>query len=204
MTVFSVKSQTNIEQIHKVNLSELGGNIVNRRFWSFLEELCGVEFIQKCIDDGEFSEKDVMDEFELKKKVLTRDAREVRIRLPIQVLDRFREQFKIGNCKLPAKYEGKINCSGDKLVIQSEIVKEMFEKVCNAIGKELQKLTSNPKMSNLDTVIMVGGFAESYLLQNAVRTNIQNLIIPEDPEFAVVKGAVLYGHNPGRLSGTIR
>jgi activator of 2-hydroxyglutaryl-CoA dehydratase len=46
---------------------------------------------------------------------------------------------------------------------------------------------------------MVGGFSECELVQDAIRDKIRSsitLIIPEEAGLAVLKGAVLFGHQP--------
>ncbi|CAG2215186.1 unnamed protein product [Mytilus edulis] len=53
---------------------------------------------------------------------------------------------------------------------------------------------------------MVGGFSECELLQDAVRAKIgapRKLIIPEEAGLAVLKGAVLFGHQPRVVSQRI-
>jgi activator of 2-hydroxyglutaryl-CoA dehydratase len=60
------------------------------------------------------------------------------------------------------------------------------------IGESLD----NPKLSDLRTILMVGGFSECELVQDAIRDKIGTsikLIIPEEVEEAVLKGAVLIG-----------
>ena len=51
----------------------------------------------------------------------------------------------------------------------------------------------------LDTILLVGGFAESSVLQKAVKDNFEQrfkVITPLDASLCVLKGAVLYGLNP--------
>lgn len=47
-------------------------------------------------------------------------------------------------------------------------------------------------------IMLVGGFAKSELLQKAIQTRFksQRMKVPEEVGLAVLKGAVLYGHNP--------
>jgi hypothetical protein len=63
----------------------------------------------------------------------------------------------------------------------------------------IRKLLDNPKLSDLRTILMVGSFAECELVQDAIRDKIGSsikLIIPEEAGLAVLKGAVLFGHQP--------
>ena len=54
--------------------------------------------------------------------------------------------------------------------------------------------------TNVSTLLLVGGFSESPLVQAAMKEKFQisdrHVIVPFDPGLTVVKGAVLFGHNP--------
>jgi hypothetical protein len=52
---------------------------------------------------------------------------------------------------------------------------------------------------------MVGGFSESEYVQKSIQTSFPdiNVLIPEDPELAVMKGAVLFGFNPSVITARV-
>jgi molecular chaperone DnaK (HSP70) len=52
--------------------------------------------------------------------------------------------------------------------------------------------------NGLSTILMVGGFSECPLIQDAVQAAFpdKRIIIPEDAGMSVLKGAVLFGHRP--------
>jgi len=55
----------------------------------------------------------------------------------------------------------------------------------------------------VDYLFLVGGFAESPLLQQAIRSHLSHyvtVIIPQDVSLAILKGAVLYGVNPRSIT----
>lgn len=54
-------------------------------------------------------------------------------------------------------------------------------------------------------LLLVGGFSESAILQHAIRTEFpdKRIIIPEDAGLSVLKGAVLFGHNPDYISSRV-
>ena len=60
-------------------------------------------------------------------------------------------------------------------------------------------------MTQVGTIVMVGGFSESRCLQREISRAFPNkyLVIPEDPGLAVVKGAVIYGHDPKAIVSRI-
>ena len=54
-------------------------------------------------------------------------------------------------------------------------------------------------------ILLVGGYGESPLVQETFRNEFTNLqiIIPQDCNLAVMKGAVLFGHNPMSVTARI-
>lgn len=73
-----------------------------------------------------------------------------------------------------------------------------FKESVNSVVEHVKHLLSQPENQGVDTILMVGGFSESYLLSSAVRINFQkmNVVIPTETELAVLKGAVIFGHLP--------
>ena len=54
-------------------------------------------------------------------------------------------------------------------------------------------------------ILLVGGYAESPLVQERIKKKFANysIIIPQDCNLVVMKGAVLFGHNPMSISARI-
>lgn len=60
-------------------------------------------------------------------------------------------------------------------------------------------------MNGIETILMVGGFSESNMLQEAVRNSFpsQRVIVPEDAGSAVLMGAVIFGHQPSAITSRV-
>jgi len=61
------------------------------------------------------------------------------------------------------------------------------------------------KRSNLKMIVLVGGFSGCKILQDKIKSFFPNhrVIVPEDTELAVLKGAVLFGHKPDYIVARI-
>lgn len=83
-----------------------------------------------------------------------------------------------------------------RLIINADIVKGFFSKAINYIVEHIEQLLLCPGVSNADHILMVGGFSESPMLQNAVKTafHTKKVIVPDDAAFAVLKGALIISH----------
>ncbi|XP_061169209.1 heat shock 70 kDa protein 12A-like [Saccostrea echinata] len=82
-------------------------------------------------------------------------------------------------------------------------MKGFFEDTINDILDHIKTLLE--KYPNVNHILLVGGYGECFLLQEAIRRKFRNktLIVPQDCGLAVVKGAVLFGHNPETISERI-
>ena len=60
-------------------------------------------------------------------------------------------------------------------------------------------------IQDVDIILLIGGYAESPLVQERFKKEFANcaIIIPQDCNLVVMKGAVLFGHNPMSISARI-
>ena len=88
-----------------------------------------------------------------------------------------------------------------KLQLQSEKVKKFFDKPIKTICTYIKKVTSAMPLNELKTILLVGGFSESKLLQERIQRHFPSIAVrtPYEPSTAVVKGAVDFGHCPEKI-----
>jgi hypothetical protein len=72
--------------------------------------------------------------------------------------------------------------------------KQASERIIELISDNLKKM----KGSNLKMIILVGGFSGCKIIQDKIKSFFpdHNVIVPEDAELTILKGAVLFGHKP--------
>lgn len=89
--------------------------------------------------------------------------------------------------------------------VDISIVKRMFQEPVDSVIEHVDNLLREPAVKGCSAIIMVGGFSESPMLQETVKTKFPNLkiIVPEEAGLAVLKGAVIYGHRPAIISARI-
>jgi molecular chaperone DnaK (HSP70) len=89
----------------------------------------------------------------------------------------------------------------DKLRITHERFTRMFSVACDNIVEHIKRLLSQ-KAKGTNTILMVGGFSESLLLQDKIRCSFPDMriVVPYEAGLAVLRGAVLYGHDPKTIS----
>ena len=89
--------------------------------------------------------------------------------------------------------------------MEANLAKALFDESCKKILDHLHQLFSLPNVKDVTSILLVGGFAESPMLQETVRDAFRNkkVIVPQDAGLAVLKGAVLYGHEPKTISARV-
>jgi len=90
----------------------------------------------------------------------------------------------------------------DKLRVPAQIVRSWFDEPINKGIRHISAVLAMPVMNDVDTILLVGEFAECLLVQETIKEAFRNkrIVIPREPRDAVLKGAVLFGHQ-SRLMG---
>ena len=91
---------------------------------------------------------------------------------------------------------------GKRLRVKTEVIKDMIQKVCLDIKNHGIKLLNIDRLKDIDAILMVGGFSNSEILVNSVKKIVSSevsVVVPEEAELAVVKGAVLFGWNQDKI-----
>lgn len=191
------------------NRVDLGGTRVDALFTSLLADIVG---------------KDVMDAFALKYKCdfcqLRRDFaimkrtinpelnEKVIFRVPISLLYTYSEmnpERRITDVLSNSKYKDKLTWKYDKIRMNTELIKTLFDEICKQIVDNMKKLFLYPVVKNVASILLVGGFSESLILQAAIREAFRNknVIVPKEAGLAVLKGAILCGHESEKTSGKV-
>lgn len=159
--------------------------------------------------DNKYDFLDLMRDFEIKKRTISPDLNDkVTIKVPISLSETFRKKnpgINITDVTLNSEYREQLTWKGDKIRIEARLVKTLFDGSCKQIVNHLKELFTHPAVNDVASILLVGGFSESLMLQSAIREAFKNkkVILPEDAGLAVLKGAVLYGHKPEKVSGRV-
>ena len=182
---------------------------MDKAFLQFLENILGPEVMERFRDDNKDDFIDLMREFEVKKRSVEPDMNsKVTIKIPISVHELYRDihdaEIRDSIRKNP-KLSDKITFAGDKLRVEADVLKAMFQETCNNIVRHLKEIFQEPTVKGTETILMVGGFSESPMVRHAVEKGFQDkrIIVPHEAGLAVLKGAVIYGHNDHVITSRI-
>jgi hypothetical protein len=84
-------------------------------------------------------------------------------------------------------------------------VKSWFDEPIRNMIDHVLKILARPDMERVGSVLLVGGFGESKIVQEEMRRRIadKELIFPNEPSMSVLKGAVRLGHLPSLVSARV-
>ena len=92
-----------------------------------------------------------------------------------------------------------------QLVISKTIVDQLFRPTVKHIVDTIQNLISE-KLTEVDYMFLVGGFISCPYLTDAIKEAFKDkitILIPDDPQLAVLKGAIQFGKNPNVIKKRI-
>ena len=202
LTVHELEDRGKLKELHKATGGAWGSMGVDYQFELLLLDIFGEEFLLNFVKNKPVSWLELLSLFETKKRGFSPHKQlSVNISLPFAFIEYYREM-------MGQAVEATVREYGDKgvqwshqgmLRLQPSVMMSLFEPVISAIIHHIQKLLLLPDLGNISYLFLVGGFAESAVLQDAVRNAFRSdlrVIIPQDVSLTILKGAVMFGHDP--------
>lgn len=173
----------------------------------FLEEIFGEDIIHTFQKDHVEDCIDLYREFELRKRKIAMHMEKgstVAMKIPVALYELYKEKKGRGlkddiNSKSEfEKWRGKLSCAADKMKIDHTVLQSFFKRPLEDLIEHIRDILGELPVRGTRTFIIVGGFAESQMVQDYVRSKFPNMtvIVPFDAGLAVLKGAVIFGHAP--------
>ena len=165
VTAHEIMTNGNVKEIFQVTGGPYGGTKVDEEFVSLLKQFFGLSVVEtfRTRYPGEWLE--MMNEFEMKKRGRRAfEGETTRLRLP-RVLTAL-----ISDHGGPAlTINGVRFVRNEYLCLEYTSMKKLFEPVVSGIVNHLTNLLQNRFCQGLQFFFLVGGFAQSALLQDAIR-----------------------------------
>lgn len=203
LTVHELDSQTGtLAELHRGTGGACGATGVDEQFELLLKKIFGKDFVEQFKNKRPAGWVDLMIAFEAKKRTASRNkTNPLNISMPYSFIDYYKKH-KGSSIESAVKKFGNANVkwsSQGMLRIAPETMKELFDPVINQIIEHIANLASKEDIKGLNFLFLVGGFAESPLLQSAVHEAFDSklkVIIPQEVGLTILRGAVLFGMDP--------
>ena len=192
-----VVGETGLKEIASASGGNWGGTNVDEAFGKFIQELVGKDVYQKFSSDHREDFLELSRTFEIKKRSVTaKSESDVVLSLPVSLTEIYAETNDESLTDSIKRED--VMMTKNKLRFKASTFKALFRETCDNIAKHITKLLDNDTCSDVSAIIMVGGFSESDMLQDTIKRCFPHLkvFVPRDASLCVLKGAVMYGHNP--------
>lgn len=202
ITVHQVVDENRLKELFWASGGSWGGTRVDKAFEKFLAQIFGDGVWKRFCEEATEDVIDLHREFETKKRSIKIDkSGKETVKLPAKLFQIYTEMTKkdLGaELKANPSFTGKVACVSGKLRIDTEVMKSWFDKSCKKTVSHVKDLLKHRTANDINTILLVGGFSESPMMQAALKSSFpdKRIIVPEEAGLVVLKGAVLFGHNP--------
>ena len=202
LTIHQLEEHGRLQELYKATGGAWGSMGVDYQFELLLLDIFGEKFLLDFVRSKPVSWLELLSLFETKKRGFSPHKQfSVNISLPFAFIEFYREKTGKSVEKTITRYKDSgVQWSHQGMLrLLPPVMMKLFEPVVSAIIHHIQELLLVPKLSDIEYLFLVGGFAESAVLQDAIRNAFRSrmrVIIPQDVSLSILKGAVLYGHDP--------
>lgn len=208
ITIYLKKSDGTLEELHRPTGGLWGSSKINEAFERMMIEIVGSKVFEKFKNDYKYDYIELCREFEIKKrKITTNYSDKICIKIPINLAEIFKEET--GKREMEAinqtPYANKMTWRADKLRVDAYLIAKLFSEQVDMLVEHLKKLLSKDNLSDISTLLMVGEFSESPVMHDAIKRAFpdKKVIKPLEAGYAVLKGAVMFGHESGAVPQSI-
>lgn len=203
LTVHQIEQpQGTLKELYKASGGPYGAVGVDLAFEAMLCQIFGSDFIESFKAKRPAAWVDLMIAFEARKRTAAPGrANCLNILLPFSFIDFYRSHR--GQSVETALRKSNMNfikwSSQGMLKLSAEAINELFQPTINNIIKHIEDLMQKEEVKGVRFLFLVGGFAESPMLQRAAQNALGQkcrIIIPHDVGLTILKGAVLFGLDP--------
>ncbi|XP_029310205.1 heat shock 70 kDa protein 12B isoform X2 [Cottoperca gobio] len=203
LTVHQIEQpQGTLKELYKASGGPYGAVGVDLAFEAMLCQIFGEDFIQSFKAKRPAAWVDLTIAFEARKRTAAPGrTNALNISLPFSFIDYYKRHR--GQSVEAALRKSNMNIvkwsSQGMLRLTQEAMNELFQPTVVNIVKHIEELMAKPEVCSVRFLFLVGGFAESPILQKAVQRAVGRtcrIIIPHDVGLTILKGAVLFGLDP--------
>lgn len=211
ITVHEKLEGNKLKELFKASGGACGGTSVDTQFYSTMTRIFGGEVMHSLQKERTFAYMDLVREFETAKRVLKPEEegdKKVNLTIPYVTLNEICKEVleeELGDVLKQSTLNDDISSLGDKFRIKVSYMKNMFQRTIEDIVQHIKNILQKTEAEDVSRLLLVGGFSESLLIQDAVKKAFpkMQIIIPEEAGLAVLKGAVIFGHQPDSISSRV-
>lgn len=205
LTLHQLEDTGHLRELYKATGGAWGSIGVDCQFEMLLVSIFGEPFVEQFVKQKAVSWLELMNNFEAKKRTFNPSKdNPTSITLPFAFIDDFHRKTKKTVSQAVAAYgdESVQWSSHGSLRLLPGAMMDLFGPVVSTVVQHITKLLAQPEVGRIEYLFLVGGFADSPVLQQAIRKRFANdltVIIPQDVSLTILKGAVMFGLDPSTV-----
>lgn len=196
------KDTNQVIEKFRITGTDCAGTSVNNNFKGLLTSIFGTPFMASFRKENPIGYLDVMREFEVIKRSFKGQKQKINLRIPSTDLDCLCEKYLSDNLKRTmsnSPYGKSIRLWSNRMQMESDIILNLYKTTIDKIIYLMKNVIADYKNGHkITAIVMIGGFSNCILVQEAVRQTFSNkrIIIPEGPDLLVMRGAFLCEQQP--------
>ncbi|VDI59190.1 Hypothetical predicted protein [Mytilus galloprovincialis] len=198
-----------LKEICRADGNDCGGTSVDNAFFQLFVKIVGAPLMNtmKLKEPGAYL--DIFRAFEnVKRTIDTTTTGKVNVTFPFATFDSLCQKHlseSFDSALASSKYKGDIIRRGDKIRFEVDLMKSLFAPTIDGIISLVKSVLEKREARKTSLIIMVGGFSECRLIQAGLRKQFpkHRIIVPEQADLAVLKGAVLFGQKPSAIQSRV-
>ena len=205
LTVHEVEERGRLKELYKATGGAWGSMGVDFQFECLQKDIFGEDFINHFKLENPASWSELMSLFESKKQSFSPIKQSpTNISLPFIFVEKFEKHSKMTVQDALKQFddENVTWSTQGTLRINPDTMHQLFEPVVSAIVHHIQNLLLIPQLEGIKYLFLVGGFNASPVLQKSIQDAFGDqlrIIIPPDVSTTILKGAVMFGLDPGLI-----
>lgn len=202
ITLHQMCENNSFEAVLPTTRGPWGGKTVDDEFFKFLSELVGHNVWHEFKTNHNNDHLEIAKYFERKKRIINPEnlSGKTQLLIPSVLVDlSIRSQGVTSFIEVIQNndlHRNHVDYSANNLVFSNTFFSGFFRKTINGIIKLMDEYIQTSEAKNVECIVIVGGFSQCLLLQDAINKHFRNMsiIIPDKADLAVMHGAVLYCH----------
>ncbi|XP_060571732.1 heat shock 70 kDa protein 12A-like [Ruditapes philippinarum] len=126
------------------------------------------------------------------------------MRIPESLRKKYKRQSTktFTNAVETSSYADNITSVADKIKFDPFLFKKLFDGSLTKTIQHTESLIKKLTVQQIKAILMVGGFSESPMLQERVKSCFRGIdvIIPAEASSSILRGALIFGHSPTSIS----
>ncbi|XP_061173861.1 heat shock 70 kDa protein 12A-like [Saccostrea echinata] len=203
MAVQEVTDDNKLQEIDHVQGGNWGGIYVDKEFEKVIEDIVSEPILEAYRLNHTSDYIELLRFFEKKKRQTQNST--VRLSVPASLLTYVQDNLNKTISQTTEKSEENrdIKWRREKMQMPPSNYQRLFDNVIMQIAQQVEKIMNSECNRGTDLILMVGGFSECDLLQRRIKESFPRckVVTPSEAGLSVLKGAVLYGHDPTIIKG---